>query len=119
MPQERNNFESFDITLALTDYSKNDLKAIELISNYSIEDASENGWGLVISADSRIEGPLDDQIHRFLQGLLPLKKWIVDSSPILRIAVFNKNLTCTIRLENYKILEAFKIKLEITLYPTE
>ena len=57
-------------------------------------------------------------VDAFLEPLNSLVKVIGDHEGILRIGVFYDTATCTMRLNSYDQLAAFKLSLEITTYPS-
>ncbi len=112
--------KSYDIELALINLPKKELQEISKVlpAGYLVEDRSNKGWGIVIRLDSENElESLNDQVKAFITGVLPIKKWMELSSPVLRVACFNDKLTCTINLEDFELFVSLKIKLEISIYP--
>lgn len=110
----------YDLELALTQLSSDQLSEMtkHLPANYTIEDRSNNGWGLVISANNNNKS-LNEQINEFLSGLKTIKDRITPSRATLRVAYFNKNYTTTINLNKFEQLTDLNIELEISIYPTE
>lgn len=112
--------KSYDLELALINLPKEELQEISKVLpvRYLVEDRSNNGWGIVIRLDSENElASLNDQVRAFIAGVLPIRKWIELSSPVLRVVCFNDKLTCTINLDDFELFVSLKIKLEISIYP--
>lgn len=112
----------YDIELCLTDISVESIKDLSKVlpSGYSIEDRTENGWGLVIRSNNEDEASiLNDKVRNFLSGISPIKEWIKSSQSILRVAHFSESFTNTIVLEEFESLVSFKLKLEISIYPSK
>ena len=111
-----------DIELALIELSKNNESNLinSLPNGYDSEDRSNKGWGLVIRASGNIDGEnIDDCIKSFLEGLVDVKEIIFQSEPILRLAIYNKNINYTLTLKSFKILSDFNITLEASIYPED
>ena len=112
--------QSFDIELALKMLSSKDAEHISRIlpKNYFIEDRSDTGWGYVLGLTvDEVGDEFSKKVAAFLSGLTSIIKWIKSSSGVLRIAVYNDKVTCTINLDAFDILSSFNIKLELTVYP--
>lgn len=113
--------QNYDLELALnsmTDQSVANLKSL-VPSNYHVENKSHSGWGYTISlVESNFTGDFDKEISEFLSPLEPLDELISSSSSVLRVAIFNDKVTCTVKLlESLELLVSNKIGIEFTVYP--
>ena len=115
--------QNFDVELALmTLSSMNANEVLRLIpQDYLVENKSDTGWGYVItpSDNKEFSGDLDQHITDFVAGLAPVLKWIKDSSSVLRVAVYNDKMTCTVNLNKFDFFVSSDIKLELTVYPVD
>lgn len=109
-----------DVELALLDAATNEFGDIQsnLSSGFYLEDRTEIGWGLVIRATQELSDNFDNAIDGFLEPLSSLAEVIGSHKGVLRIGVFYDTATCTLRLNSYDRLAAFKLPLEITVYPS-
>lgn len=110
---------TYDLELALTDRSYlTDSLIASLGSDFVLEDRSEQGWGLVLRLENSESKSLDGLIKKFLLAALKFKSVIKDSKPILRVAAFNPNATCTLLLKNIESLAELGVQIEVCVYPT-
>lgn len=114
--------QEFEIELALTKPTDDSLHVLEreLSSSFHLEDRTHSGWGLVISSNrAQKQGLLEDAVLDFLKELMSVERTIKASAGILRIAVYNDAVTCTLRLHDFRVIVELGLKLEITIYPVE
>ena len=121
--------QGYDIELALVTLSSTDANEVSrlLPKNYLIEHRQRTGWGYVLRLpdddndewydNAELSGELNKRIIDFLVGLTPVMKWVKSSSSVLRVAVFNDKVTCTIKLDAFDMFASFDIKLALTVYP--
>lgn len=111
---------TFDIELALLspDAIRQEVEN-RLGGSCELEDKSEQGWGLVIRAINPSTASLGEQLKSFLTVLAGHEALLRSGQPILRIAAFNPNLTCTVVLEELDRICALGAKVELSVYPTD
>jgi len=110
---------TYDLELALTDRSRLTDSLIEnLRSDFVLEDRSEQGWGLVLRLEKSDGKVLDGLIQKFLSAALKFKSIIKDAKPILRVAAFNPNVTCTLLLKDIESFAELGAQVEVSVYPT-
>lgn len=109
-----------DVELALVDTSMDELVNLQrdLPSEFYVEDRSDKGWGVVIRTRRKLSDDFNDAINGFLTPLNSLVELIISHKRILRVGVFYNTATCTMRLNSSDPLTAFKLPLEITVYPS-
>lgn len=89
-----------------------------LDSNYFLEDRRMQGGGLVISEDMPVTGNLDRAIHDFLSPIENNAGALRAFSPLLRVAVYNRALTCSLHTASLPLIARFGAELEINVFPT-
>lgn len=112
--------QTFDIELALLNPG-NLSQQIEtrLATSFSLEDRKDKGWGLVARALNLQGDSIDAQLSVFLTGLAGSEDLIRQCQPVLRIAVFSPNYSCTVLLPKLDQLCAIGARLEFSVYPTD
>ncbi len=113
---------TFDIELALTTLSEDDLKAIliDLPKEFEMSKELRSGWGYTIRRnDTASSIILNDAINIFLKDLSVLEKIIRRSSSKLRVGIYNDKATCTLNLSGFSLLDSLKVELIATIYPVE
>ena len=110
---------SYDLELALTDQSRlTEEMVASLRLQFVLEDRSEQGWGLVLRLEKSDGKSLDDLMQRFLAAAMKFKLVIKSAKPILRVAAFNPNATCTLLLKDIDLLAKLGTQVEVSIYPT-
>jgi hypothetical protein len=89
-----------------------------LDSNYFLEDRRAQGGGLVISEDMPVTANLDRAIHDFLSPIANNADALRAFSPLLRVVVHNRALTCSLHTASLPLIVRFGAELEINVYPT-
>jgi hypothetical protein len=89
-----------------------------LDSNYFLEDRRVQGGGLVISEDMPVTGNLDRAIHDFLSPIENNADVLRAFSPLLRVAVYNRAVTCSLHTASLPLIVRFGAELEIKVFPT-
>jgi hypothetical protein len=90
----------------------------QLDSNYFLEDRRAQGGGLVISEDMPVTGNLDRAIHDFLTPIANNADALRAFAPLLRVAVHNRALTCSLHTASLPLIVRFGADLEVTVFPT-
>jgi hypothetical protein len=112
-----------DIELAITDFgNKNILYLVKLLPSaiYNVIDRSAQGYGLVIRCDTLDEDEeINVKIRKFLAPLANMEEKLTDHGCILRIAIYSSLATTTVLLSCLDILDRYKAKAEISVYPIE
>jgi hypothetical protein len=112
--------QTFDIELALLSPGANWQQVEAALSgSYALEDRRSNGWGLVARAPSPQGDSLDTQLDAFLAGLVGSERLLAQCQPVLRIAVFSSNYSCTVLLPKLDKLCEIGARLELSVYPTD
>jgi hypothetical protein len=110
---------TYDLELALTDRSHlTDSLIASLRSEFVLEDRSEQGWGLMLRLEKSEGKSLDGLVQKFLSAALKFKSAIKDAKPILRVAAFNPNATCTLLLKDIELFAELGVQIEVCVYPT-
>jgi hypothetical protein len=89
-----------------------------LDANYFIEDRRVDGVGFVISEDMPKTGNLDQAIVDFLTPIKNNAGALKSLSPILRVAIYNRALTCSMSITCVSLIDHFCSELDIRVYPT-
>jgi hypothetical protein len=111
---------TYDLELALTDQSKlTDSLITTLRAEFVLEDRSGQGWGLVLRLPKSEGKSLDALVQKFLSAAMKFKSTIKDSKPILRVAAFNPNATCTLLFKDIESFAELGVQLEVCVYPTD
>ncbi|MFC7297034.1 hypothetical protein [Herminiimonas aquatilis] len=111
---------TYDLELALTDPSKlTDSLMATLRTKFVLEDRSEQGWGLVLRLQKTEENSLAALAENFVSAAIKFKSAIKNSKPILRVAAFNSNATCTLLFKDIESLAELGVQLEVSVYPTD
>jgi hypothetical protein len=87
-------------------------------ANYFLEDARSNGRGIIISEEMPMTADLDKAILDFLSPISDNAESLRAFSPLLRVAVYNRALSCSLHLKSLSLLVKFGAEIEINVYPT-
>lgn len=111
---------TFDIELALLRPDAIWQEVKDRLGNAcELEDKSEQGWGLVVRVAGLPTASLGEQLNHFLAVLAGHEALLRAGQPVLRIAAFNPNLTCTVVLEELDRICALGAKVELSVYPVD
>jgi hypothetical protein len=109
-----------DIELALIKYPEEKVQSLreKLPLGYILEPKYALGWGSVIRMDNDLPDDIDSAIETFMNGLNAIIADIRASGSVLRISIYNKNVTFTFRMKSPDILARYVTGLELSVYPT-
>jgi hypothetical protein len=111
---------TFDIELALLRPDAIWQEVIDRLGNTcELENRSDQGWGLVVRVANLPSAPLGVQLSHFLAALAMHEALLRSGQPVLRIAAFNPNVTCTVLLEDLDRICALGAKVELSVYPVD
>lgn len=111
---------TFDVELALLSPGKAErILRGRLVSSCVFEDRAAQGWGLIIRERAQKGGSLSEKLNGLLYLLRGSESLICGCHPILRVAVFNPNLTLTTVLDDLKGVCALGAKIEFSVYPVD
>lgn len=91
---------------------------IILDGNYLLEDRREQEIGIVVSTDAPITGDANEAIRNFLHPIIRKANEIALNNPVLRVVVFNRAVTLSIRIDCLPLLVQFGVELDLIVYPT-
>jgi len=111
---------NFDVELALrepTELLAEELRQMK--SQFLIEDRSDNGWGLVLRAEKASGQSLKEILETLVKACGPFEVSIARCKPVLRVAAFNPNLTCTIWIDEASFIAKIGASIEVSVYPVD
>ncbi|QSA96123.1 hypothetical protein [Methylococcus sp. EFPC2] len=111
---------SFDVELSLREPTSLSIDEIDhLKSNFLIEDRSENGWGIVLRLDKSNGLMLNELLRALIKACEPFESIIALCKPVVRIAVFNPNVNCTVWIDETACFAKIRASLEVSVYPAD
>lgn len=111
--------KEFEIELAITSPRHPMREFVNYLpGGYLIEDRSETGWGFVIRPNEQPSfGSVSEDMSDFLRNMEDMRKFLLGSDLILRLAVYSDSADTTITLD-CRYVESLGAKLEISFYPS-
>ena len=111
---------SFDVELALREPVRLSIDEIDQLKySFLVEDRSENGWGFVLRAKKNNGQTLKEILEALVKMYEPFEACIAQCKPVLRVAAFSSNATCTVWLDEVSFFAKIGASLEVSIYPVD
>jgi len=111
---------SFDVELALREPMRLSTEELsQMKSGFLIEDRSENGWGFVLRTPKNSGETLKEILQALVDACEPFEACIARCKPVLRVAAFSPNATCTVWVDEVSFIAKICASLEVSVYPID